>query len=91
VLVQSAPPDVDLVRLESDLGKLPDVVDVHDLHVWTLTSGMEAMSAHLTTVDAADGHGVLDAARSLVSQRYAITHATFQVEPECHDCDDPRW
>lgn len=92
ILVQSSPPAIDLEQLEADLTALPEVVDVHDLHVWTLTSGMEAMSTHLMTVDDADHHRVLDQARALVERNYAITHATFQVEPTSHrGCGDVAW
>ena len=68
-------------QLHGELAALPGVVDVHDLHVWTLTSDMDAASAHLMTADGVDPHGVLDGARSVLADRYGITHGTFQVEP----------
>jgi cobalt-zinc-cadmium efflux system protein len=68
------------------------VVDVHDLHVWTLTSDMDAASAHLMIGDGADAHGVLDAARHLLGHEYHIAHATLQVEPDTHDgCHEVTW
>jgi cobalt-zinc-cadmium efflux system protein len=92
VLLQAAPAHVDLHQLEHDLGALADVVAVHDLHVWTLTSEMEAASAHLVTSDGADTHGVLDRARDLLAERYGIRHGTFQVEPaDHHGCADVSW
>lgn len=92
ILLQSAPDGFDIVALEADLGALPDVVDVHDLHVWTLTSEMEAASAHLMTSPDADAHQVLDQARALLHERYAIDHATFQVEPSTHTgCTEVVW
>jgi cobalt-zinc-cadmium efflux system protein len=92
VLLQSAPGHIDLARLEADLEAIADVVEVHDLHVWTLTSDMEAASAHIVTGDAADAHGVLDQARELLAVRYGITHGTFQIEPESHHgCSDVSW
>ena len=92
VLLQAAPVHVDLQQLEHDLGALTDVLAVHDLHVWTLTSEMEAASAHLVTTDDADTHGVLDQARDLLAERYGITHGTFQVEPaNHHGCADVTW
>jgi cobalt-zinc-cadmium efflux system protein len=92
VLLQSAPDGFDLDRLADDLEAIPDVVDVHDLHVWTLTSDMDAASAHLMTRDGADGHAVLDRARELLSDRYGITHGTFQVEPDTHGgCHEITW
>lgn len=92
ILLQSAPPDVDVVALEAALGALPGVIDVHDLHVWTLTSEMEAASAHLVTEDGADAHGVLDRARDLLQHEHGIDHATLQVEPASHTgCAEVAW
>ena len=62
--------------------RLPGVVDVHDLHVWTLTSDMEVASAHLMIAKDADTHRVLDSARAMLRLRYKLEHATLQVEPE---------
>ena len=65
---------------------------MHDLHVWTLTSDMEAASAHLMTTTGVDAHGVLDQARQVLADRYGITHGTFQVEPDTHrGCHDVSW
>jgi cobalt-zinc-cadmium efflux system protein len=92
VLLQAAPPGIDLHQLETELRALPGVIDVHDLHVWTLTSEMDAASAHLMTADGADSHLVLDQARALLAERHQITHGTFQVEPDTHTgCAELHW
>jgi cobalt-zinc-cadmium efflux system protein len=92
ILVQAAPPGVDLVRLESDLWSVAGVVDVHDLHVWTLTSDMEVASVHLMVTDGTDAHAVLDRARTIVRDDHGIDHATLQVEPDSHEgCDELAW
>ena len=92
VLLQAAPEDVDLDTLASDLAGIDGVVDVHDLHVWTLTSDMNAASAHLMTERTVDGHHVLDSARQILTERYAIDHGTFQVEPDDHQgCEEVTW
>jgi cobalt-zinc-cadmium efflux system protein len=92
ILLEAAPSRVDVQRLSSDLASLPGVVDVHDVHVWTLTSDMEAASAHLMVSAGADGHGVLDQARALLRDGYGLGHATLQVEPDDHTgCDDVTW
>ncbi len=92
VLLQAAPAHVDVARVHADLAELPDVVDVHDLHVWTLTSEMDVASAHLVTRIGADAHGVLDQARDILRDRYAISHATLQVEPDDHTgCAEVTW
>ena len=92
VLLQAAPEGFDLDGLHRDLAAIDGVVDVHDLHVWTLTSEMDAASAHLVATDGTDHHSVLDQARDLLAHRYGIAHGTFQVEPESHaGCDDVTW
>lgn len=92
ILLQAAPDHVDLDALAGDLGAIDGVVDVHDLHVWTLTSEMDAASAHLMVRAGVEFHGVLDQARQLLDDRYQIAHATFQVEPDTHDgCHDVTW
>jgi cobalt-zinc-cadmium efflux system protein len=92
VLVQAAPGHVDLGQLAEDLEGIEGVVDVHDLHVWTLTSDMEVATAHLVVGVIEDSHAVLDRARDLLAERYLITHATFQVEPADHlGCDGISW
>ncbi|MHA6801004.1 cation diffusion facilitator family transporter [Bounagaea algeriensis] len=84
ILVQQAPEGLDVARVRDELAALPAVAEVHDLHVWTLTSGMEVASAHLTTTPEAVHSEVLTAAQRLLSERYHIEHATLQVEPaEC--------
>lgn len=91
VLLQVAPEHVDLAAVKADLAALPGVVDVHDLHVWTLTSEMDVASAHVMISPAADAHAVLDQARAtLVDHR--IAHATIQVEPDDHEgCAELSW
>jgi cobalt-zinc-cadmium efflux system protein len=92
VLGQHAPAGMDAAGVESDLAALPGVLDVHDLHLWTLTSGMDVATAHLVTAVGADQHGVLDRARDLLRTRYGLEHATLQVESEDHDgCEELSW
>ena len=81
IVMQSAPPGLDLDAVAGELSAIDGVVDVHDLHVWTLTSDMEVASAHLRVADGSDSHGVLDEARELLLTRYRIGHATLQIEP----------
>jgi cobalt-zinc-cadmium efflux system protein len=92
ILVQAAPPGIDLTAMSAALSGVDGVVDVHDLHVWTLTSDMEVASAHLVVGATADHHGVLDQARDVLRDQYGIGHATLQVEPDDHrGCDEVGW
>jgi cobalt-zinc-cadmium efflux system protein len=92
VLLQAAPEHVDLAVLERELASIDGVMGVHDLHVWTLTSEMDAASAHLVARTGADHHAILDRARELLAVGHHIDHGTFQVEPETHEgCSDVTW
>lgn len=80
ILFQHAPAGVDVDELGAELVELPGVTEIHDLHVWTLTSGMEVVSAHLAIAARVDQAGVLRAAQQLLADHYEINHATLQVE-----------
>jgi cobalt-zinc-cadmium efflux system protein len=89
VLLEIAPRDVDLAAIHADLGTVPGVLDIHDLHVWTVTSGMECATAHLSVASAAASPDVLRAARATLAA-HGIAHATVQVETT-GNCGDVTW
>lgn len=92
VLGQHAPHDVDLDAVVRDLEQVPGVAQVHDLHAWTLTSGMNVATAHLVTADGADAHAVLDEAGRVMRASFGVEHATLQVEPDTHSgCQEVTW
>jgi cobalt-zinc-cadmium efflux system protein len=92
ILIQAAPSGFDVAKLQTELASVPGVVDVHDLHVWTLTSEMDVASAHLMVAAGTDPHGVLDQARDVLRARYEIAHATLQIEPDDHTgCAEVTW
>ncbi len=93
ILFQHAPERVDVTELTGALGGLPGVGEVHDVHVWTLTSGMEVASAHLTVGPNCDQSAILAAARGLLADRYQLEHATLQVEsgPAAASCHELHW
>jgi cobalt-zinc-cadmium efflux system protein len=92
VLLQQVPADLDADSVESDLRALEGVADVHDLHLWTLTSGMNVLTAHVVTESDDATHSVLDAARDVLRERHGVRHATLQVEPSTHTgCHEVGW
>ncbi|MFG2075313.1 cation diffusion facilitator family transporter [Nonomuraea maritima] len=92
VLGQHVPEGVDATAVAADLAAIKGVRDVHDLHLWTLTSGMNVATAHLVTADMGENHAVLDEAREVLRRRHDIAHATLQVEPADHQgCDELGW
>lgn len=82
ILMEGVPPHLDLGELEAAMRGAHGVRAVHDLHVWTLTSGKEAMSAHVLVEDLADGQHVLGDLQQLLRQRFGIEHVTIQLESE---------
>lgn len=93
ILLQTAPPHLDLPAVTRALTDLDGVEDVHDLHVWTLTSGMDVASAHLSIRAEAELSEVLAGARNRLEAGFGINHATLQVEPAASDaaCEQPTW
>jgi cobalt-zinc-cadmium efflux system protein len=93
ILVQAAPAHLDITQVRARLAAVPGVCDVHDLHVWTLTSGMDVASAHLSLEPAAELGTVLTTAREALHDDFAIDHATLQVEPVAADgrCSPAGW
>jgi cobalt-zinc-cadmium efflux system protein len=88
VLLEASPRHVDLEEVRTHLTGVPGVVDVHDLHAWTITSGMPVLSVHVTVTDAClaeRGVGsLLDEFSACVAEHFDVDHATFQIEPESH-------
>ena len=92
VLGQHAPAGILPADAESALREVADVVDVHDLHLWTLTSGMHVATAHLVCTDEADPTDVLTAAAAVLRDRFSMDHATIQVEPRsARACTETSW
>jgi cobalt-zinc-cadmium efflux system protein len=93
ILFQHSPEGLDVELVSSTLQALPGVEDVHDLHVWTLTSGMEVASAHLTTAAGANADEVLRSAQEVLANDYHIEHATLQIEgmDSAKRCNELSW
>ena len=92
VLAQHAPAGIHPDEAEAVLRRVADVVDVHDLHLWTLTSGMHVATAHLVCRDGADPARVLAEASAQLRRRWSIDHATLQVEPRgSRSCVETGW
>jgi cobalt-zinc-cadmium efflux system protein len=88
VLLEAAPSDVDLALVRRHLLESPYVVDCHDLHVWTVTSGLPALSVHVVVADECFAQGragsVLDELQSCLTGHFDVEHSTFQLEPAGH-------
>jgi cobalt-zinc-cadmium efflux system protein len=82
VLLEGVPPHLELAAIERAITEVAGVRRVHDLHVWTLTSGREAMSAHVVVDDVGDSERLLDALHAVLHARFGIDHTTIQLETE---------
>jgi cobalt-zinc-cadmium efflux system protein len=93
VLLEGTPRDVDLEELRTHILSTEGVIDVHDLHVWTITSGMPVMSAHVVVDDTVtrmgEAHDVLDRLRDCLADHFDVEHSTFQIEPAGHADTEP--
>jgi cobalt-zinc-cadmium efflux system protein len=86
VLMEGTPSHIKLDDLRSALEALPDVREIHDLHVWTITSGFVSLSAHVTVHESADAAAVLKSSERLLVERFKIRHTTIQID-RVDNCD----
>ncbi|MFI1914876.1 cation diffusion facilitator family transporter [Nocardia sp. NPDC020380] len=93
ILFQHSPEGLDVERVAKALQAVPGVADVHDLHVWTLTSGMEVASAHIAVNPGRVGDEVLRATQRVLAEDFRIEHATLQVEDveSARHCAELSW
>jgi cobalt-zinc-cadmium efflux system protein len=82
ILLQSVPAHLDLHEIRAALADIPGLDGIHDLHVWTVTSGYYAMSGHAVIDDPARHQPVLEQVHRLMRSRFGIRHVTFQLEHE---------
>jgi cobalt-zinc-cadmium efflux system protein len=80
IFLERAPRDADPDAIGRALVSEQDVVEVHDLHVWTVTSGFPALSAHVLVTPGADCHAARRRLERILSERFGLTHTTLQVE-----------
>lgn len=88
ILLEAAPEDLSVREVRRHLTGVPGVLDVHDVHVWTITSGVPALTAHVVvdsaTLDVCGPASMLDQLQECAKDCFAIDHTTFQVEPADH-------
>ncbi|MEO8329048.1 MAG: cation diffusion facilitator family transporter [Candidatus Nanopelagicales bacterium] len=88
VLLEATPKGIDLDEVRAHIMTVPGVVATHDLHVWTITSGMPVLSVHVVVSDDVIAHGgsgqVLDHLADCLADHFDVAHCTFQIEPAGH-------
>ena len=85
VLMERAPGHIDVDQVRESLFTAPGVAGVHDLHVWTITSGRESLSAHVVAKESITAPALLGEIRRMLHERFGINHVTIQIEPEGFD------
>lgn len=91
ILLEGTPRDTNLTEIKNRLEKISGVASVHDLHVWTISSGLYSLSCHVVAHDISKLTDILEQSHELLEHHFGIAHATIQVEPnelsECQDCE----
>jgi len=82
ILMEGTPPEIDFTILERKLLEIAGVAAVHDLHVWTISSGIDAMSGHIVVTDNTNTPQILIAAKKAMEDGFGIKHVTIQIEDE---------
>lgn len=85
ILLEGTPTDVNIASLRETLKQLPEVKEVHDLHVWSLTSGVNAMSAHVVIKENYSPNGILQNINEKVKASHKIQHTTIQLEAQGYE------
>jgi cobalt-zinc-cadmium efflux system protein len=81
ILMESTPPHLSLEAVQEAILSVPAVREVHDLHVWTITSGMESLSAHVVLLAGHEYQASLESVRQVLHERFGIDHITIQIDP----------
>ena len=85
VLLEAVPKGLDPSRVRADIHGVPGVREVHDLHIWTITSGLRALSAHVIVADPTRNDDVLRRVKELLVRQHRIAHSTLQIESTAYD------
>jgi cobalt-zinc-cadmium efflux system protein len=90
VLLEGTPFGLDMAAVENAIGAVPGVQNVHDLHVWTVGSGVIACSCHIRVTEQSirDGQRILKTVVDELGHHFGISHTTVQIEVEGHEADD---
>lgn len=82
ILMEGTPTEIEVPAVEKTLLEIPGVTAVHDLHVWTITSGTDSLTGHLVVTDMKHAAPVLKRAKAVLKERFKIDHVTIQVEDD---------
>lgn len=87
--MEGVPAEIDLSLLEKTLLEIPGVTAVHDLHVWTITSGMDSLTGHVVVTGMKDARTILQNAKAVLEEKFKIDHVTIQIEDAAMRAAEP--
>ncbi len=88
VLLEGTPTHIEIDEVEQELSRIKGVVSIHDTHIWTITSGIDAMTAHVEIEDFSAANAILIEIKKVLVEKFKILHSTIQLETEeCKECD----
>lgn len=88
ILMEGAPGNINCSAVEKSLLSIPEVISIHDLHVWTITSGFPSLSCHIVVTENADHENIINQTSLLLEGKFSITHTTLQIEGENFSLDE---
>jgi cobalt-zinc-cadmium efflux system protein len=91
ILMEGTPITVDKSKVEEVLTKIPGVINVHDLHIWTITSGLDSLTCHLLVEEKANPQGILKTAVERIEEHFSIQHTTIQIETSDFQHANHQW
>ncbi|WML30077.1 cation diffusion facilitator family transporter [Neobacillus sp. OS1-32] len=89
ILMEGSPTEIDANEVKAALGQIPLVREVHDLHIWTITSGYPVLSCHITIADEGVHDEILAQSQKILHDHFDIEHSTVQIEKETNGCPSP--
>ncbi|MFK9090169.1 cation diffusion facilitator family transporter [Bacillus salipaludis] len=89
ILMEGAPTQIDIIQVKEALMRIPLVNEVHDLHIWTITSGYPVLSCHITISDEGVHDEILLQSQRILHDDFNIEHSTIQIEKEANGCPSP--
>lgn len=85
ILMEGVPSNFNLKEVKEDLKNLPSVLDIHDLHIWSVTSSFPLITAHIVIKEEKRGQEILEKANKILKEKYNINHSTIQIETTYQD------
>lgn len=90
ILLETVPKSVDLEQVMNSLQTIPSVKDIHHMHAWTITSGVNIFSTHIKTDDVSKTQDILKESTTILKEKFDFYFSTVQIEQECLEIEEPR-